>query len=334
MSSTYERVMAEYRDRQETNHAAEMERHQHARSLSPRIAKLLDERHSAVFGAVQACFGGRRGSPTGETLPERMERLNQEIRAELAAAGLPEDYLQPRYQCPDCQDSGYVLTEDGPRTQCECLRRRLAEAAMVPQSPVERTDGGWKITFETFRLDIFPDEPVSGQKYPQREWMSRARNLAETYAAEFPANAKPNLLLTGPTGTGKTYLGQCIAAAVEARGYTVRSLASYRLVELMRKYHFDGSGADAVTDIYDCALLVLDDLGTEPMIRNVTVGYLYQILNERGNAGRHTIISTNLKPGELAETYTERVASRLLDKGATTVLQFFGRDLRTIRREP
>ena len=37
----------------------------------------------------------------------------------------------------------------------------------------------------------------------------------------------------------------------------------------------------------DCDLLIIDDLGTEPMMRNITVEYLFTLLNERNAAKRH-----------------------------------------------
>ena len=41
-------------------------------------------------------------------------------------------------------------------------------------------------------------------------------------------------------------------------------------------------------------LLLIDDLGTEPLMENITVTQLFNLLNERQNRGKHTVISTNL----------------------------------------
>ena len=81
----------------------------------------------------------------------------------------------------------------------------------------------------------------------------------------------------------------------------------------------------------DAPLLLIDDLGTEPLMNNVTVTQLFNLLNERQLAGRHTVISTNLNPRELQERYTERIASRLLDESSCARLGFVGGD---IRRNP
>ncbi len=76
--------------------------------------------------------------------------------------------------------------------------------------------------------------------------------------------------------------------------------------------------------------MLIDDLGTEPMMRNITVEYLFTLLNERMAAKRHTVVATNLTPVQLQERYGERVASRLLDKTCCAPVQLRGRDLRKL----
>ena len=80
--------------------------------------------------------------------------------------------------------------------------------------------------------------------------------------------------------------------------------------------------------LHDCDLLIIDDLGTEPMLQNITIEQLFNLLNERQMAGRHTVISTNLAMSELQERYTERVTSRLLDATGCRRLLFIGADIR------
>ena len=60
-------------------------------------------------------------------------------------------------------------------------------------------------------------------------------------------------------------------------------------------------------------VLMIDDLGSEPLMQNVTVEQLFNLLNERQNKGLSTVISTNLEMSKFRERYTERIASRLRD---------------------
>ena len=69
---------------------------------------------------------------------------------------------------------------------------------------------------------------------------------------------------------------------------------------------------------------------TEWEMRNITVEYLFLLLNERAAAKRHTVIATNLTATQLQERYGERVSSRLLDRSVCGVVQLRGKDLRTL----
>ena len=90
-------------------------------------------------------------------------------------------------------------------------------------------------------------------------------------------------------------------------------------------FEHDWEGFSAVLE---APVLLLDDLGAEPIINNVTIEQLFTLLNERELNGLHTVISTNLTPAELQSRYTERIGSRLLDKRSTSMLPFYGDDVR------
>ena len=63
-------------------------------------------------------------------------------------------------------------------------------------------------------------------------------------------------------------------------------------------------------------------------MNNITVTQLFNLLNERQMAGRHTVISTNLTMSEMQERYTERITSRFLDATGCRRLLFIGGDIR------
>ena len=140
-----------------------------------------------------------------------------------------------------------------------------------------------------------------------------------------------DLLLMGKSGLGKTFLMQCIAHRVAERGYLPTYVSAYRFFETARQAYMDNDGA-RLRPLMEAELLLIDDLGTEPLMNNVTVTQLFNLLNERQMSGRHTVLSTNLSMNELLERYTERVTSRLLDKGACLRVGFVGGDVRRERR--
>ena len=81
--------------------------------------------------------------------------------------------------------------------------------------------------------------------------------------------------------------------------------------------------------IYNCDLLIIDDLGTE-LPGNFVTAALYDLVNERLLAGKPMIVSTNLLIGEIATRYGPQIASRL--QGSFQALTFYGKDIRLLKK--
>ena len=82
----------------------------------------------------------------------------------------------------------------------------------------------------------------------------------------------------------------------------------------------------------DCDLLVIDDLGSEPVYKNVTEEYLLMIINRRAANEFPTIITTNLTQEQLLDRYGDRTLSRINDKRRGIFLELKGEDLRRIKQ--
>ena len=113
------------------------------------------------------------------------------------------------------------------------------------------------------------------------------------------------------------------------RGLNVALISAYRFVEAARQAVFERQG-DALDSLMGCDVLLMDDLGSEPVIDNITHVHLYNLVNERLNGGKATVLSTNLSVRELKEHNTERIASRLTDKHSGLVLELRGQDIRRL----
>ena len=97
-----------------------------------------------------------------------------------------------------------------------------------------------------------------------------------------------------------------------ARGFAPIKVTGYRLYEAMRGAHFGDAEKRAEFDqLIGCEALFIDDLGSEPVVQNVTREYLFSLLNERNIAHRATLIVTNLSLTQLRDRYGERISSRL-----------------------
>ena len=111
---------------------------------------------------------------------------------------------------------------------------------------------------------------------------------------------------------------------------SVLRITAYKMLDAMRRYH-RGQEDGGLEMMLNAEMLIIDDLGTEPMLENITVEYLFTLLNERRSGRLPTLIATNLTPRELQARYTERIFSRMVDRSDTELLHFIGQDVRLTR---
>ena len=85
---------------------------------------------------------------------------------------------------------------------------------------------------------------------------------------------------------------------------------------------------EILSPLLECDLLIIDDLGTEPVYKQFSNNNLYTIINQRQLNNASTIISTNLAPQMIRDQYGDRLFSRIFNKQNTLALKFDGKDLR------
>lgn len=316
-------ALSELEAQRARNLAEEQARRAEAGERNPAIAELLQKRQQRLFGGMRSAFASpRQAQEISQRMKREMEVLNVQLRDALSACGLPEDYLQPVYRCPVCRDTGYV--GEPVHEPCACLTR----AVMMRLYQSEGLQGLERENFAAFDEAIFPDTPIEGRKNTQRGYICKIRRICERYADEFAPAQGNGLLLFGKSGLGKTFLMNCVAQRVLERGFSVVSVSAYHLVETMRAYQFGEEDGGRVRDMLACDLLLIDDLGSEPMLRGITVSALYHIVNERRNASRAMVVTTNCSIDQLYEKYDDRIAARLCDPGRMQSLEFVGEDVR------
>lgn len=258
---------------------------------------------------------------------ERLKSENLSLQAEfsdiLKNAGLSEDYIEPRFHCPNCKDEGYI---DG--KMCNCLKELMKKKAfneMNKLSPLTLCD------FKDFSLKYYPDETNELGINP-REKMREILNYCQYYADDFNKSS-PSIIMRGRTGLGKTHLSLAIAKSAIERGFGVIYGSVQTLISRLEHERFDKdkseSGDNTLQMLCNCDLLILDDLGAE-FLTNFVVTVLNEIINSRMMSNKPTIINTNLSSEELLTRYSERISSRII--GYYHALNFVGRDIRQLKR--
>lgn len=230
----------------------------------------------------------------------------------LSGLNMKETDLSPDYKCKKCGDTGFIGTK-----KCDCFDKTLAEVAL----------SGIGVSKE--KLPSFETDSLK-----KGGTLELAYAKMKTFAEKFPEVKKKNVVLIGATGTGKTYLAGCTASAVIKKGYNAIMLSSFALNNIFLNYHslFSADRQVGMDALINCDLLIIDDLGAEQNIKNVTVNYLLNLLNERNMRESSTIITTNLSSDEILSRYNERVYSRIFDKRLTAAMQLSGNDLRLIKQ--
>jgi len=315
-------LQQQYALRRETNRLIFVKNEQEACNSCPGLRALLDARHEALINGIRTGITSYdQSKPMPESPPNVFTELNAKIVDALQQNNLPQNVLQPVYTCQSCKDEGYVYAPS--RRMCKCFegelnRRIMQELGLNKTNPQ---------TFETFNEALFLEDVLPPYGASQRQVALHNRNICMEYADSFPNTATRDLLFVGQSGLGKTFLLQAIANRVAMRGTLPLYISAYRWFEMVRKAYFEND-PELITSIMTSPLLLLDDLGTEPLMTNITITQLFNLLNERQIAGRHTVISTNLDTPELRERYTERITSRLLDSTGCRKLTFIGGDVR------
>lgn len=254
-------------------------------------------------------------------IEEEIKVLQRDKAILLTEHNIPHDYLDVHYLCRDCEDTGFQ--ENGKK--CHCYKQEIIKQSYKFSNITEILKDE---NFENFKFDIFSEDFDDMLQKSPRAHMMEVYERSRIFVNQF-TDHKDNFFFYGHTGLGKTYLCNCIAKALLDQGHTVLYQTAFRIIDTISNYRFTPKKTDEMRFNYNllitCDLLIIDDLGTE-MINSFSNTELFNIVNTRLLEGKSTIISTNFAPAQIAENYSDRIASRLF--GHYEFVPFVGKDLR------
>ncbi len=249
-----------------------------------------------------------------EDMSKTVEKSRLEYQKTLKKYGFCEEDFESKPSCPLCNDTGYV---DGKVCSCvwDLFIKNLKEECQI--------DRRAKFSFEDCDLSKIKNKE-------QRALTDELYQSMKKYVDKFPPAKCKTLVFSGGVGTGKTCLASAMARAIVEKGYAVKFVSAYEFCSLMLTVHTSpiAERNALLHDVIACDMLVIDDLGTEPMLKNVTVEYLLLVLEERQTRGRATVITTNLTGENILNRYGERIYSRLSHKQYSMMIEMKGNDLR------
>ena len=319
-NSQYNAIMRIYNQRQFQDKYEQDQRREEVYQKVPQIRQIEDEISSQAVRCARKLLDGDTNAK--EELKQHIEDLREQKEVLLSAFGFPADYMEMHYACPECQDTGYV---DG--RKCRCFKKEEIRL-LYSQSNIEEVL--LRENFDSFSYEYYDDRVVIPEiQMTVADYMRQVHTWCKEYVENFEKKGG-NLIFTGSTGVGKTFLTNCIAKALIDQYQSVIYLSSNDLFDVFSKNKFHYDTEEEMKDMYqyilDCDLLIIDDLGTE--LNNTFVSsQLFYCINERLLLKKSTIISTNLSMTMLRDTYSDRISSRIISQ--YSIIPLYGDDIRT-----
>ncbi len=319
-NSQYNAIMRIYNQRQFQDKYEQDQRREEVYQKVPQIKQIEDEISSQAVRCARRLLDGDTNAK--EELKQHIEDLREQKEVLLSAFGFPADYMEMHYICPECQDTGYI---DGKK--CRCFKKEEIRL-LYSQSNIEEVL--LRENFDSFSYEYYDDRVVIPEiQMTVADYMRQVHTWCKEYVENFEKKGG-NLIFTGSTGVGKTFLTNCIAKALIDQYQSVIYLSSNDLFDVFSKNKFHYDTEEEMKDMYqyilDCDLLIIDDLGTE--LNNTFVSsQLFYCINERLLRKKSTIISTNLSMTMLRDTYSDRISSRIISQ--YSIIPLYGDDIRT-----
>ncbi len=283
----------------------------------PRLKAILEEINTLGFeNAKKIMEEPQNAEKFNNEFNKKLLKLKKEEEEIIEKNGIDKDFNSPRYDCTKCEDTGYIGNE-----RCECFKRKLIKKAYSQSNLSSILD---EQGFEDFSLEYYSDKLKQDEKLSDRENMKNIFDVCVSFCKNFD-ETKKSILMIGKPGLGKTFLSNSIAKELLNRGKSVVYIRATSLFSAYEDYRF---GRDEKFDqerLYDCDLLIIDDLGTENITKS-GVSFFFDLLNERIDRGRKIIINSNFTMSEISKTYSARITSRIYE--FFKVLEFKGEDIR------
>lgn len=262
----------------------------------PRLAEIADRIAYLSLNMLKSSV--RQKSVAGLAQTDREVRaLLKERRELLASLGLDEKVYEPEWDCPLCQDLGYIE----PGVPCQCVRRekqqdKISASGIAPALREKR--------FDNFQTAYYTEPEKMAQK------VAVCRQVAAKISDGQPCD---NLLFCGDVGRGKTHLSLAVANEVLDNGRSVIYRRMNDLLEEIRRSKYDSHDEDFLNRVYNCDLLVIDDFGADSAT-DFAKTQMRILIEERNLNDKAWIISTNLDINLISELYSARLADRLIEK--------------------
>lgn len=313
-NSQYNEIIRNYEKRQTRNRHLLEERTAYVYSHVDGYRELADSIASiSVEQGKKLLAGDENALPELKSILENLTSMKEEL---LLGAGLPADYLTPVYDCKDCRDTGY---QNG--SKCHCFQQAVITLLYEQSGIYELLK---KENFSSLSYEFYEGEDL----VRFQNAVAACQNFIKNFNSHYQ-----NLFFYGTVGTGKSFLSGCIAKELIEAEQSVIYFSAAGLFETLSKNKFDYRNTDDLhkihEDLFQCDLLIIDDLGTE-YTNNIINSQLFSFINERHLQQKATLISTNLSLEDFRNRYSDRIFSRITSN--YEICKLTGPDIRMYKK--
>lgn len=313
-NTQYDALLREYEEKQNQARRRQLQRVTEVYEKIPEYEEVERSISSVSVAQAKKLLDG--DDQALSELKQTLHRLSAQKRSLLCSAGYPENYLELEYECPLCHDTGYIGNQ-----KCRCLQQKII-SFLYEQSNIKETLS--RENFSVLSYDYYQGEDLHR--------FTQTVAACQRFVQEFPATHR-SLFFYGSVGAGKTFLSNCVAKELIEKGNLVLYFSASSLIDALSGNSFSGKSSQDLYreghDLYNCDLLVIDDLGTE-YTNAYVVSQLFSCINERLLRKKSTLISTNLSLEDLRNKYSERIFSRITSN--YDIYKITGPDIRMYRK--
>ena len=167
---------------------------------NPKLQEIDDKISKFSIDSAKLILMGNSKN-TLNNLKTEIKKLKTEKENILKELNLSIDYLNPKYNCFVCKDTGYVF-ENGKTTMCNCLKQKIYNIEYNQKnSNIIKNEN-----FDNFNINLFSDEKNEkkyNSKISPRENILEIKNAATSFIENFEDENTKNLIFSGGTGLRK-----------------------------------------------------------------------------------------------------------------------------------
>ena len=226
------------------------------------------------------------GVPTAPPLPEDVQALLHKLRLPHIRRHAPDVVATAKAQRWEPVEvlRALLVEEHAGRARSALATRRAAAAFPTGK------------TFDAWQPDASSIPAPTQQALRTLEWVHR----------------RENLVICGPSGTGKTFLLEALGQQAVEQGLRVAWFTLEDLGTLLRRHRADDSVTKAIARVLRADIIVVDDIGLLPVSQDAAEG-LYRLV-DAAYEKRSIAISSNLHPAAFDELMPKTLATATVDR--------------------